>query len=292
MSQTLFGALSPAVTGKPEWVLSPDGPLFDVPFATLPAQPGAATLIGDLHSLRTVPGAWVRMQKKVSGASERFVGVADGVYNTADPRWSKSRVAVTGPEMPRLPGSGREVRACAQAWKRGTDPVFITGPDVVQSRVMEELMTRPAILHFSGHVLPHPKMPEQILVALGLQRTGTLDVMTPAEIASTGLSARLVTLSGCGSGSGAALPGLGLFGLSRAWLLAGADAVVASYWPIADDSGELLSFMYEELSKKPGPITASAVAASLQAAQSRVREFGGWRADPAYWAAFAVVGKD
>lgn len=119
-----------------------------------------------------------------------------------------------------------------------------------------------------------------------------MDVLAPAEISSSRQAAALVTLSGCGSGRGEALPGLGLFGLSRAWLLAGAEAVVASHWPIADDSGELLAVMYEELSKGAGPVTASAVATSLQRAQQRMLEHGGWRAEPAYWAAFAVFGKD
>ena len=289
----LFGNLSGAVLDRPEWVVSPDGPLFEAPVSALPL-PGQqdGSLIGSRHSVRILPGGWIRDTRAPGEATTAFVGIGDPVYNSADLRWTDRPERGSSPELPRVPGSGREVRACAAAWRFDKNPSLVTGRSVSGEAVRTLLKTRPAVLHFAGHVVPHPKWPEQVLLALGIQPSGGLDVLGPAEIVSGRLSAGLVTLSGCGSGSGDALPGLGLFGLSRAWLLAGADTVVASYWPIADDSGELLSVMYEDLSSKPTPLTASAVAASLRHAQQRMRQLGGWRADPAYWAAFAVFGKD
>ena len=293
ISEALFGSLSEAVIAKPRWVISPDAPLFDVPVAALPARKGPqGVYLGELHSIRTVPGAWIRQQQKRTDWSASFMGVGDAMYNAADVRWRTPPATGPGPELPRVPGTGRELLACARAWKGDGRPSLITGSAVSKEALRVLLRHKPAVLHVAGHVVPHAKWPDQVLVTLGLQPSGMLDVLGPAEIVSARLAASLVTLSGCGSGTGDALPGLGLFGLSRAWLLAGADTVVASYWPIADDNGELLSVMYEELSKKAEPLTPSVVAESLQAAQRRMLKLGGWRADPAYWAAFAVFGKD
>jgi hypothetical protein len=50
--------------------------------------------------------------------------------------------------------------------------------------------------------------------------------------------------------------------------MAGATAVVASHWPIADDSGELLAAMYERLGQTPERLSASKTADALQAASS------------------------
>jgi CHAT domain-containing protein len=291
LHRLLFGGLSRTVRDKESWVLSLDGPLFDLPFAALPRDSGTGFLI-EAHSIQTVPGAFIDETVPSNGIRETFVGVADARYNAADPRWRPAPTQVTGPELARLPGTAREIRYCARAWGRDQSPVLLTGEAVTRERVSELLAERPAILHLAAHVMPHPEVPDQVMIALGLQPSGIGDYLSPSEIAVQRHHIGLVTLSGCGSGSGLALPGLGLFGLTRAWLLAGASAVVASHWPIADDSGELLSAMYEELRRNPGPITGSAVSEALRAAQLRMARSGGWRSDPAYWAAFAVVGKD
>jgi CHAT domain-containing protein len=158
--------------------------------------------------------------------------------------------------------------------------------------VLDAIAKRPAVLHLAAHVLPHPQSPDQVLIALGLQPDGMANYLSPADIAAARTPVGLVTLSGCGSAAGAALPGLGLFGLTRAWLVSGASAVVATHWPIADDSGEIMAAMYGELGTNLGHITASEVAKALQAAQIRMAESSGWRSDPAYWSAFTVAGKD
>jgi len=161
-------------------------------------------------------------------------------------------------------------------------------PDAIRSLLYQGL----GVLHIAAHVLPHPRSPDQVMIALGLQESGQPDLLTPADIASWRKPVGLVTLSGCSSGSGVAFPGLGIFGLTRAWLVSGASVVVASHWPIPDDDGQLLSAMYAELGTRSGPMTALEVAQCLRTAQQRMRSAGGWRSSPSYWAAFFVAGKD
>jgi tetratricopeptide (TPR) repeat protein len=290
----LTDGLSPAVKQKPDWILSLDGSFFELPFAALPSEEGKMIrYLGHQHSLRTVPGVFVEKQDEPRESGSDFAAVADPRYNAVDPRWGGNPPdAVAGQQLARLPGTGREAAVCARAWALDPNPTVLRGADVNRSSVLRVISGRPAVLHLAAHVLPHPRSPDQVLIALGLQPDGMADYLSPADIAAAKTPVGLVTLSGCGSASGVALPGLGLFGLTRAWLVSGASAVVATYWPIADDSGEILAAMYGVLGKNPGYITASEVAKALQAAQIRMAASSGWRADPAYWSAFTVAGKD
>ena len=96
----------------------------------------------------------------------------------------------------------------------------------------------------------------------------------------------LVVLSGCHSAEGAQLPGTGLLGLTRAWLMAGAESVIGSNWAMPDESGALFGALYRNLSGERGGSPATA----LRAAQMEMIRSGGWRARPGYWGAYFVVG--
>ncbi|MBC7927507.1 MAG: CHAT domain-containing protein [Bryobacteraceae bacterium] len=298
LSKDLFSGLSATVHAQPDWIFSLDGQLFNVPLASLPVSGGSDSgqPLGGAHSLRQMPGALWRGQEPVSMqeqdvAGGRFVGFADPIYNGADPRW-KIRPASFEAELPRLPGSAREMNRCARSWNGRTSPIQVTGAAVRREALMAQLEQHPSVLHFGTHVLPHPVAQDQVMIALGLKPTGEADYLTPAEISRFRRPVGLVTLSGCSSGSGKAYGGLGLFGLSRAWLVSGASTVVASYWPIPDDDGTLLSAMYEELNRAGGHVRPRDVAQALRKAQSRMRQLSDWRANPSYWAAFFVVGKE
>jgi CHAT domain-containing protein len=80
-------------------------------------------------------------------------------------------------------------------------------------------------------------------------------------------------------------------GLSRAWLLAGAAAVVVSAWPTPDDSGQFFSAFYAHLRTQSGPL-AQRAATALQQAQLDMQRGGGYRSAPSFWAAYSVISKE
>src|SRR5262249_45076869 len=133
-----------------------------------------------------------------------------------------------------------------------------------------------------------PGAPQEAGLLLGLTADGTPDLLTSSEIVHLTAAPRLVALSACQSGRGKSLPATGLLGLARSWLIAGSDAVIASYWPTPDDSGQLFLTFYESLRNGTVPDTAFA----LQQAQQRMLASGGWRARPRYWAAYFVLGNN
>jgi CHAT domain-containing protein len=106
------------------------------------------------------------------------------------------------------------------------------------------------------------------------------------EIAHWKIHAGLVVLSGCHSGAGAALPGTGLIGLTRAWLIAGAQSVLASRWATPDEEGDLFRVFYRTLSDQQQANPTQA----LRAAQLEMIRAGGWHGQPRYWGTYFVVG--
>ncbi|HYO81779.1 MAG TPA: CHAT domain-containing protein, partial [Bryobacteraceae bacterium] len=282
----LLSGLSAPVQSRRHWILSLDGPLFELPFAAIPVQAG---WLGQQHTLRLVPGSLTTHGPEVP-ASTQFAGWGDPLYNRADLRWKQPPAAVDV-ELERLPGSGRELRECSRAWTQDATPLIRTGAEVRREDLLNSLKANPAVVHLAMHVVPHPRRADQLLIALGALPTGEAQFLSAAEVAAQRARVGLVTLSGCGSGNGQSVAGVGLFGLIRAWLTGGARAVVATHWPITDDSGFLLASMYRELATAER-LTSASVAEALQTAQGSMIAAGGWKADPGYWSAFAVTGKE
>lgn len=108
-------------------------------------------------------------------------------------------------------------------------------------------------------------------------------LLTAAEVCSLDLRGTdLVVLSACDTGLGQIEFGEGVFGLRRAFALAGARTLVISLWRVPDElTSELMVVFYREL--KAGKTVVSALAK----AQSVIRQR---HPHPRYWAAFVCEG--
>jgi CHAT domain-containing protein len=93
----------------------------------------------------------------------------------------------------------------------------------------------------------------------------------------------LVVMTGCASGAGDVQAGAGLLGLSRAWMMAGARAVVATNWPVPDMDGDLIPAFYRYL-------RSESTSEALRRATVDMIHSGTWQASPSYWASFRVTG--
>jgi CHAT domain-containing protein len=79
-------------------------------------------------------------------------------------------------------------------------------------------------------------------------------------------------------------------GMTRAWLAAGARAVIVTRWAMDDqDEGELFRTFYERFSALRGSQDRISFAELLQQAQLAELRTGGRRANPAHWAAYFCV---
>jgi CHAT domain-containing protein len=186
--------------------------------------------------------------------------------------------------LPRLVGSGAELEACARSWSG--ERVLLKGAYASREGLAEQLRRNPAVVHLATHVLESSERPSYGLIALSLTPRRESELLPPYEIAGWRTNAGLVVLSGCHSAEGAQLPGTGLLGLTRAWLMAGAHSVIGSNWDTPDESGALFGALYRNLSGE----RRGSPAAALRAAQLEMIRSGGWRAKPSYWGAYFVVG--
>lgn len=105
------------------------------------------------------------------------------------------------------------------------------------------------------------------------------------EIYNLEWSAELVVLSACQTALGKEIGGEGLVGLTRGFMHAGSERVLASLWNVNDSvTAQLMTRFYEGLFvKKRSP------AAALRAAQIEMWRQQQW-SSPYYWAAFVLQG--
>ncbi len=300
LDRDLFGSLEPEFQRKGRWLLALDGELFDVPFAALPvpsAGTGGGTLAteGSRHVIEVIPGAALWTNRPPRGATGLLVGVGDPIYNSADPRIGKASAQQRIPasplqlvslkSLPRLVGSAAELDVCSRAWNGAH--ALLEGASASRAGLASALALEPSVIHFATHFIELPGSDSNSAIVLSLNSAAAAETLEPAEIGRWRINAGLVALSGCHSSAGTVLPGTGLLGLTRAWLAAGAHSVLASHWDVPDDGGPLFAAFYRHLSR-PGQSPASA----LRAAQMEMAGAGGWRANPRYWAAYFVMGKE
>lgn len=96
------------------------------------------------------------------------------------------------------------------------------------------------------------------------------------------LGTELVVLSACETGLGDVERGEGVFGLRRAFVLAGARTLVMSLWKVPDaDTRDLIKHFYQRILEGSPRVDA------LRSAQQSVRRL---RPEPFYWGAFILQG--
>jgi CHAT domain-containing protein len=280
--RTLFGEVPSAFLKRTRWLIEPDGPLYELPFAALSTPKG---LLIEHAAVQSVPGALLMEQ----GALDRrgsFTGIGDPVLNEADRRYHGTHVANVI-ALPRLPNTATELKQCSLTW--GTNARLLTGSDAGLGAVESAISSQsPAIIHFATHVIPAPDRFSSGLIALSLDARGAMGLMGPNEITSLRVPGSLVVMNSCRSAQGATLAGSGLMGLTRAWIGAGASAVISSQWDVPDDASQFLMVkFYSALrnSRDGNPATA------LREAQLAALHSGGPASQPSRWAGYFLLSR-
>jgi len=252
--------------GRRRLYIVPHGILHHMPFALLPFGPQRRFLVEE-HEISFLPAAGVLV---LPGAV----------------RHPRGTVLAVAPNGGKLRHTGDEARAVVEA--NGEPRLLLLGNAATET-AFKGAAAGFRVLHLATH--SHWNQFNPLLSGLELEPSGNDDGhLEVHEILGLRLEASLVTLSACETALGSDLLGSvpvgdDFVGLTRAFLHAGSEAVLASLWEVDDRSTlELMRAFYGRLAQG-GPTAA------LAAAQRSMLAGGdGALARPYDWAAFVLVG--
>jgi CHAT domain-containing protein len=147
-------------------------------------------------------------------------------------------------------------------------------------------MNKAAIFHYAGHSVTDAVDPLRSSILLDGNRPGPNSV-TAVDISHQRLpNNAVVILSSCDSSIGNSRDGIGVRGLTSAFLIGGAGAVVGSLWPVEDTSTADLMIRFHKAFAKDHMTVAQA----LREAQLSFLQSSSDRTHPYYWSGFVVTG--
>jgi CHAT domain-containing protein len=284
------------------------------------------------YAVSSVPSASaflaLRRSSAVSAARKAFAGFGDPRFGRIAPRSpdeqgrdrsahgaratrvsaraSPRGILVTSVQhrgLPSLPETADEVRAIARALGANLEADVFLGVDASETRVKTMALDDRRLIVFATHGLVAGDFDGLTEPGLALSspeltgESGEDGVLTMSEILGVKLNAEWVVLSACNTaapdGSGAEA----ISGLGRAFLYAGARALLVTHWPVETTSARALTTtLFRLWSGTPAPAQAEA----LRRAMMVLVDEQGYRdtmgrmvfsyAHPVFWAPFAMIG--
>jgi len=271
--QAVLAPIEPLLTGVDHLFVVPDGPLHYVPFDALvsarPADPETAPAYSearfavDRFEIELLPSAQF-LPEHASGGIREQLAVAG------------TRVLVIDRHAP---GGTEEVAGIRSAWPSGV--VKVLEGDEASETAVRAAIGGFTVLHFATHAEADDREPLASHLRLAGDETND-GFLHLGEIAAERRPAKLVVLSACETLSGRLYRGEGLMGLARAFLGGGAEAVVATQWPVGPESASLMAEFHRGLAAGRDPPSALRVARLALRRQPAT-------AHPFFWAGFVLV---
>jgi CHAT domain-containing protein/tetratricopeptide (TPR) repeat protein len=250
-----------------------------------------------------------------------------GAPSRAQPATTRSACEPEGPSrFGNLPGSLGEVNEISQLWPRsGSSAVTVLSGATASETAVKNALSGRRVLHFATHGFfigdgcppegsrssgvarssaavrfaeegrENPLLLSGLALA-GANRRGSarLDeddgILTAEEVAGLNLNGvEWAVLSACDTGLGEIRAGEGVFGLRRAFQVAGARTVIMSLWAVDDQATRAWMRALYEARFRRGLSTADAVRAA-SVTVLRDRRARKQSTLPVYWAAFVAAG--
>jgi CHAT domain-containing protein len=261
LEQLLIAPVRDLLDANRTLTIIPDRALHGLPFGALKQSAGGHYLIQDFPIV-------------VSPSLTHFLS-----SSTAQP----ARDAIVG--FGSQNGGSSEFKELSALSEMYAKADTFTGRQVDKQLFLERL-TKAPVFHYAGHSATDAADPLRSSILLDGERLGPNSV-TAIDISRLRLANNaVVILSSCDSSVGNSRDGVGVRGLTSAFLIGGAGSVVGSLWPVeASSTADLMIRFHRSFAKAGMP-----VAKALRDAQLSFLKAFPERSNPYYWSGFVVTG--
>jgi CHAT domain-containing protein/Tfp pilus assembly protein PilF len=313
LSNLVLRPLLPHAGQSSEWVVSPDGNLWLVPWEILLLADGKYAV--EQHALRYVVSGRdlvARPGREAKAGAPLVVADPDFDLDARPARLSPVRAGeptrglsslLRLGRVKRLPGTlveAKAIRPSLQLYAKQS-PKQLLGREALEGAVKAVANPRVLVLSTHGFFVPakqgepaqSPLLRCGLLLAGCNERAKAADgddgVLTGLEVVGMDLrGCEMVVLSACETGLGDVQNGEGVAGLRQAFRLAGAESVVSTLWQVPDRaSARLMTRFFQNLAA--GKDRAAALREARLSLIKDQREDAG-AAHPFFWAAFTLTG--
>lgn len=244
-------------------------------------------------------GAGAERGQAARGIPRRDAGSNEALLAGLDESGQPAAVIEKIRALASLPGTAQELLAIRNALGLGESDIYL-GERSTEANFRNAGAGDAAVLVFATHGLIAGEVdgvtePALVFTPPREFADNTDDgLLTASEIAGLRLSAEWVILSACNTAAGdSSYDNAGLSGLARSFFHAGAQSMLASYWPVFDEvAAEMTVRVLELMQENPGMSRAQALQQVMRETRDNPqgdREGFTW-AHPAAWAAFGLIG--
>jgi tetratricopeptide (TPR) repeat protein len=320
LANLVLAPIRPLVGDADEWILSPDGELWAVPWCGLPIENGGYLV--EQVVIRTAMSAVDLIPDKRSASPEELSSPV--IFANPDFNAKSTDMAPLERSLPaelrlgdvrNLPGTAGDAKAAQDLFTAlyAQAPTMLTGEKATLAEFLA--IHRPQAIAIATHgfyvpaittkELVPPFQPGQLsglagttepLLRCGLLASGcNVDGPARAHGVVTGLDVlsldlrgcQLVLLNTCESGIGDPIAGDGLTGLRQAFLVAGAKAIVANLWNIPDRETAKLTAKLAQRLQRGDPVERALALAQREMISSDRNRNGATH--PQFWGAHLVT---
>lgn len=306
-----WGSLEATLKGSRKVYFSPDGVYYKLNINTLKSSKTKKFLADMWETRRLTNPSDILGFSESKRSKNPWVLVGNPDFNRLDSTGKKPLIFDSGEWVP-LAQTEKEVKNIQKLLhSNGIASQLFTGPNATENQIKE--IRSPQVLHISTHGFfqhhhdgKHGRLFNSGLVFAGANKMGSGyedGIFTAFEAMNLDLTGtELLVLSACETGLGEIKNGEGVFGLQRAFKVAGARCILMSQWKISDlATRELMDSFYGYL-LKPSPsdykttggkersseIRAPRIHWAFNMAQKEIRKK---YPNPYFWGAFVLVGE-
>jgi CHAT domain-containing protein len=309
------------LSGKTHLIISPDGPLYYLPFGALirtdlndeQKKLNNLTQINFLirdFRISYIPSGKALIDQRKAQINRKkhelpLLAFGNPIYEKRHTYMSEdlattkiAHASLRDYQLKPLEFSEKEVKRIAALFDiQGDSPHVNLGEKATVERLKQIDLTNYRFIHFASHGLLADKMgmaTQPVLVLSEVNDEPDSNLLKFSDILELKLNADLVTLSACETGLGELRTGEGLIGLARAFMYAGSSSVLVSLWKVEDQSTSLLMELFYRGLKRGLSKAEALRQAKIELINTKLYlkslDMQQSLASPFYWAPFVIFG--